>query len=166
MFFVSGAFLPLLAKGSANNHGYSASIVNVASISGMMRGSSSGQYAYASSKAAALHLSKMLGNTLAQAKVCCRFSRCSRIVLIDRSQIRVNTIAPGIFPSEMTAGESDEHNKSNIDSKGKGLPAGRPGKDSDMATAILYLVGPCSTFTNGQVLYPDGGAVLTQPAAM
>jgi NAD(P)-dependent dehydrogenase (short-subunit alcohol dehydrogenase family) len=69
MFFVSGAFLPLLAKGSAHNHGYSASIVNVASISGMMRGSSSGQYAYASSKAAALHLSKMLGNTLAQAKV-------------------------------------------------------------------------------------------------
>jgi NAD(P)-dependent dehydrogenase (short-subunit alcohol dehydrogenase family) len=69
LFFVSAAFLPLLSKGSANNHGYSASIVNVASISGMMRGSSSGQYAYASSKAAALHLSKMLGNTLAQAKV-------------------------------------------------------------------------------------------------
>jgi NAD(P)-dependent dehydrogenase (short-subunit alcohol dehydrogenase family) len=77
----------------------------------------------------------------------------------------VNTIAPGIFPSEMSAGESDEHNKSNIDSMGKGLPAARPGKDSDMAAAILYLVGPCSTFTNGQ-LYPDGGAVLTEPAAM
>jgi NAD(P)-dependent dehydrogenase (short-subunit alcohol dehydrogenase family) len=57
--------------------------VNVASISGMMRGSSSGQFAYAASKAAALHLSKMLGTTLAQAK------------------IRVNTIAPGIFPSEV-----------------------------------------------------------------
>jgi NAD(P)-dependent dehydrogenase (short-subunit alcohol dehydrogenase family) len=68
-FFVSAAFLPLLARGTANNKGYSASIVNVASISGMMRGSSSGQFAYAASKAAALHLSKMLGTTLAQAKV-------------------------------------------------------------------------------------------------
>jgi NAD(P)-dependent dehydrogenase (short-subunit alcohol dehydrogenase family) len=82
-FFVAAAFLPLLAKGGAARRGYSASIVNVASISGMMRGSSSGQFAYAASKAAALHLSKMLGTTLAQAK------------------IRVNTIAPGIFPSEV-----------------------------------------------------------------
>jgi NAD(P)-dependent dehydrogenase (short-subunit alcohol dehydrogenase family) len=66
----------------------------------------------------------------------------------------------------MTQGESGSDNKSNIDGSGDSLPAGRPGKDDDMASAILYLVGPSSTFTNGQVLYPDGGAVLTQPAGM
>lgn len=94
-----------------------------------------------------IHLSKMLGVALAQAK------------------IRVNTICPGIFPSEMTAGDSDEANKSRLEGAGESLPAGRSGDDGDMASAILYLVGPNSTFTNGQVLYPDGGSVLTQPAS-
>lgn len=128
-FFTSAAFIPLLAKGTASKHGYSASIVNVASISGLMRGSSSGQFAYAASKAAMLHLSRMLGTTLSQAK------------------IRVNTIAPGIFPSEMTQGESDEHNKSRLEGAGDSLPAGRSGNDQDMANAILVRVVcavPCS----------------------
>lgn len=145
-FFVAAAFIPLLSKGTANTHGYSSSIVNIASISGMMRTSSSGQFAYAASKAAMLHLSKILGTTLAQAK------------------IRVNTICPGIFPSEMTADNSDEANKSRLQDVGKSLPAGRSGDDGDMAAAILYLVGPNSNFLNGQVLHPDGGAVLTSPA--
>jgi NAD(P)-dependent dehydrogenase (short-subunit alcohol dehydrogenase family) len=123
-FFTSAAFIPLLAKGTASKHGYSASIVNVASISGLMRGSSSGQFAYAASKAAMLHLSRMLGTTLSQAK------------------IRVNTIAPGIFPSEMTQGESDEHNKSRLEGAGDSLPAGRSGNDQDMANAILVRVVP------------------------
>jgi NAD(P)-dependent dehydrogenase (short-subunit alcohol dehydrogenase family) len=147
-YFVAAAFLPLLAKGTASKPGYSTSIVNVASISGMMRTSSEAQFAYASSKAAMIHLSKMLGTTLAQAK------------------IRVNTICPGIFPSEMSQGKSDAENKSQIDGMGEGLPAGRPGNDQDMAAAILYLVGPASAFSNGQILYPDGGAVLTEPADM
>jgi NAD(P)-dependent dehydrogenase (short-subunit alcohol dehydrogenase family) len=69
MHFVPTAFIPLLAKGSTNNHGYSASMINVASISGMMQGSSSGQFAYAASKAAALHLGKILGTSFVHAKV-------------------------------------------------------------------------------------------------
>lgn len=138
-YFVSAAFIPLLSRGTANTHGYSASIVNVASISGSLRVSPSGEFAYAASKAAMLHLSKLLGTTLAQAK------------------IRVNTISPGIFPSEMTAAGSDEANKSRLVEKGKNLPAGRSGDDGDMAAAILYLVGPNSNFLNGQVLHPDGG---------
>jgi len=71
-------------------------------------------------------------------------------------KIRVNQIAvgslsylasyayeePGIFPSEMTAGDSDEHtHKSDLSNteKGKGLPSGRPGSEVDMAAATLYL---------------------------
>lgn len=49
---------------------------------------------------------------------------------------------PGIFPSEMTAGDSDkETHKSDLSDteKGKGLPAGRPGQEEDMAAATLYL---------------------------
>jgi NAD(P)-dependent dehydrogenase (short-subunit alcohol dehydrogenase family) len=52
------------------------------------------------------------------------------------------TPQPGIFPSEMTAQDSDEHtHKSDLSGtgKGEGLPAGRPGDEKDMAAAILYL---------------------------
>ena len=50
-FFTTAAFLPLLAKGKDVTPGYTSSVVNVASISGVMKGSSSGQFAYATSKA-------------------------------------------------------------------------------------------------------------------
>ena len=83
-FYTSMAFLPLLAKGRVTTPGYTSSVVNVASISGLMKGSSSGQFAYSCSKAAALHLTRMLASTFAQTKV------------------RVNCIAPGLFPSEVS----------------------------------------------------------------
>ena len=80
VYFVSAGFLPLLAKGRVNSPGYAPSIINITSISGVMKGSSSGQFAYASSKAAAIHLTRVMATTFAEAKV------------------RVNSIAPGCFP--------------------------------------------------------------------
>lgn len=59
-----------------------------------------------------------------------------------RLKIRVNQIAPGIFPLEMTAEASDpDTHQSDLSGTGKGesLPAGRPGKEEDMAAATLYL---------------------------
>ena len=50
-FFTTMAFLPLLGKARDATPGYSPSVVNIASISGVMKGSSSGQFAYATSKA-------------------------------------------------------------------------------------------------------------------
>ncbi|KAJ4384945.1 hypothetical protein N0V86_000549 [Didymella sp. IMI 355093] len=146
IFYMSMTFLPLLAKGGNKTPGYTSSVVNVTSISGAMKGSSSGQFAYASSKASATHLSKMLATTFIGTKV------------------RVNVIAPGVFPSEMTTGSSDEDNKSVIEG-GMSNPAGRPGKDSDMAASILMLAGPGGVFYNEQILYPDGGNTLSQPSS-
>ncbi|KAK4998517.1 hypothetical protein LTR66_002263 [Elasticomyces elasticus] len=145
-FYMSMAFLPLLAKGGEVVPGYTSSVVNVSSISGAMKGSSGGQFAYASSKAAFTHLSRMLATTFAQTKV------------------RVNVIAPGIFPSEMTGGESGEDNKTEMDMESSN-PAGRKGFDSDMAASILFLAGPGALFYNEQIVYPDGGVTLVQPAA-
>jgi NAD(P)-dependent dehydrogenase (short-subunit alcohol dehydrogenase family) len=79
------------------------------------------------------------------------------------AKIRINSIAPGIFPSEMTAGESNEHQKSSLDSEASN-PAGRYGHDTDMRAALLFLAGPSGTFLNGQVIYPDGGNILVSPA--
>ncbi|KAF4483549.1 hypothetical protein FAGAP_11692 [Fusarium agapanthi] len=144
-YYMSMAFLPLLAKGRETTPGYSSQIVNVSSISGAMKGSSMGQPAYATSKAALTHLSRMIATLAKDIKV------------------RVNVIAPGLFPSEMTTGESDEGNKSNIDKKMTN-PAGRPGHDTDMAATILFLAGKGGLFYNGQIVYPDGGSTLINPA--
>lgn len=137
-FFVAAAFLPLLSRARKATHGYSPSIVNITSISGLMKGSSGGQFAYGSSKAAMIHLTRMMATT---------FTDC---------KIRVNTIAPGLFPSEMTAGPANENNKSELREKGSN-PAGRPGHDTDMAACILFLAGPGGVFLNGQIIHPDGG---------
>lgn len=145
-YFLAAAFLPLLAKGREVTPGYSTSVINIASISGVMKGSSMGQFAYATSKAGLIHLTRMLATTFIEAK------------------IRVNCIAPGIFPSEMTAGSSGSDQKSELQPKSSN-PAGRPGSDADMAACILFLAGPGGVFLNSQVLYPDGGNILVQPAA-
>ncbi|KAF4449359.1 hypothetical protein F53441_7338 [Fusarium austroafricanum] len=144
-YYMSMAFLPLLAKGRDVTPGYASQIVNVSSISGAMKGSSMGQPAYATSKAALTHLSRMLASLSKDVKV------------------RVNVIAPGLFPSEMTTGQSDESNKSEINKK-LSNPAGRPGADTDMAATILFLAGKGGLFYNGQIVYPDGGSTLINPA--
>jgi len=144
-YFMSMAFLPLLAKANTETPGYSSQIVNVSSISGAMKGSSNGQFAYASSKAASTHLSRMLATTFASTKV------------------RVNVIAPGVFPSEMTGGSSGDDNKTKLEME-MSNPAGRTGHDSDMAATILFLAGKGGVFYNEQILYPDGGNTLVQPA--
>jgi NAD(P)-dependent dehydrogenase (short-subunit alcohol dehydrogenase family) len=80
------------------------------------------------------------------------------------AKIRVNCIAPGIFPSEMTAGSSGDDQKSKLEME-MSNPAKRTGHDSDMAACLLFLAGPGGLFMNGQILYPEGGNLLVHPAA-
>ena len=88
--------VPLLAKGRDVTPGYTSSIVNISSVSGLMKGASNGQFAYAASKGAFIHMTRYLATTLKDTK------------------IRVNQIAPGLFPSEMTTGDSDDTQKSEL----------------------------------------------------
>lgn len=140
-YYMSMAFLPLLARGRETTPGHFSQIINISSISGAMKGSTMGHPAYTTSKAALTRLSRMIATLTKDVKV------------------RVNVIAPGLFPSEMTTGESDESNKSNIDKKMTN-PAWRPGHDTDMAATILFLAGKVDLFYNGQIVYPDGGKFL------
>lgn len=69
-YFMSAAFIPLLAKGTANSkYTMMSSIVNVSSISGLMKGSSNGQFSYAASKAAFIHLTRSFATTLKEAGI-------------------------------------------------------------------------------------------------
>jgi len=118
LFFMTTAFLPLLQASTERHHGWSGTVVNIGSISGIVK-LAQHHFAYNAAKAAAHHLTRMLAGEIAAAG----------------HKIRVNAIAPGVFPSEMTAGESDEFQKSHLE-KGKyekKVPAGRPGRDIDMA---------------------------------
>jgi len=77
----------------------------------------------------------------------------------------VNSIAPGYFPSEMTTSESNEENKSEMPQDGwrkdKMVPADRPGRDEDMAQAVLSLA--VNKYINGQTLVVDGGLLIEMP---
>ncbi|KAL4803556.1 hypothetical protein BDV18DRAFT_145021 [Aspergillus unguis] len=147
-FFTTSAFLPLLNKSTEAEPGWSATVINISSISGIIK-SSQHHFAYNASKAATIHLTKLLAHEITSSNL----------------KIRINNIAPGVFPSEMTAGESDEKQKSAIakekyESK---VPARRPGKDEDMASTVLFAV--TNQYLNGQTIVVDGGYVLAAGSA-
>jgi NAD(P)-dependent dehydrogenase (short-subunit alcohol dehydrogenase family) len=142
LFFMTMAFLPLLQKASETQHGYSGTVINISSISGIVQ-SSQHHFGYNASKAAAIHLTKMLAAEVAN----------------NGLKIRINSIAPGVFPSEMTAGESGSDQKSHIEKeKYEKVPARRPGKDQDMAGAVLFVAA--NQYLNGQTVAVDGGYIL------
>lgn len=104
--FFTAALLPLLRKGGQAIPGHSSAIINISSSAGITKTHSQGQFAYSSSKAAFLHLTKEWAHTFVPLR------------------IRANCIAPGLFPTEMTTGTSDEHQKSHLEGAGFHFPAG------------------------------------------
>lgn len=143
LFFMTMAFLPLLQNASETHHGYSGTVINISSISGIVQASQH-HFGYNASKAAAIHLTKMLSSEIAE----------------NGLKIRVNSIAPGVFPSEMTTGgKSGDDQKSYIEKdKYAKVPAKRPGKDQDMAGAVLFTAA--NQYLNGQTVAVDGGYIL------
>ncbi|QDS69211.1 hypothetical protein FKW77_000669 [Venturia effusa] len=143
IYFMTTAFLPLLQKATEHQHRYSGTVINICSISGQVK-TMQHHPQYNASKAATIHLTRMLAHEIAN----------------NGLKIRVNSIAPGVFPSEMTAGDSKANQKSFIpkDKYADKVPAGRPGNDRDMAGAILF-AATCQ-YLNGQTVTVDGGYTL------
>jgi NAD(P)-dependent dehydrogenase (short-subunit alcohol dehydrogenase family) len=144
LYFMASKFLPLLDKGTQIEHGWSSTVVNISSISGILK-LSQHHFNYNTSKAAAIHLTKMLAHEVSSSGL----------------KIRINNIAPGVFPSEMTAQESNEAQKSALPKEKyeNKIPAGRPGNDRDMGNAVLYAT--TNQYVNGQTIVVDGGYVLS-----
>jgi NAD(P)-dependent dehydrogenase (short-subunit alcohol dehydrogenase family) len=136
------AFLPLLQRATDQHHGYSGTVINIASISGLLR-ISQGHFSYNTSKGAFVHLNKMLAAEVAKAGL----------------KIRINAISPGVFPSEMTTEGSGGDQKSSIPKEEREtLPSARPGNDRDMAAAVLFAAS-CQ-YLNGQNIPVDGGYLI------
>lgn len=121
----------MLARGSGN-------IVNIASILGLVASSPMKDATYCASKGALVNLTRQLG---------CEWGR---------KGVRVNALAPGWFPSEMTQADmfDDEAGAAFV---ARNAPMGRPGAPDELDGALLYLAGPASTYVTGQILAVDGG---------
>ena len=72
-------------------------------------------------------------------------------------RINVNAIAPGLFPSKMTAFlMEDETMRAEAE---KTVPMGRAGAQGDAAGTAIYLAARASAFMTGATLVLDGGQV-------
>jgi NAD(P)-dependent dehydrogenase (short-subunit alcohol dehydrogenase family) len=69
--------------------------------------------------------------------------------------VRVNAIAPGWFPSELTAELlADDSTKRWF---ARNCPLGRPGRVDELDGVLLFLASDASTYCTGQVIVVDGG---------
>ena len=114
-------------------------IVNIGSVLGSTTAGLP-QAAYASSKAAIEGLTRDLASQWT-----------------SRKGIRVNALAPGFFPSEMT----DQYPEGYLDAMMPRVLSSRKGDPEELAAALLFLASDASGYVTGAVLPVDGGMVAT-----
>jgi NAD(P)-dependent dehydrogenase (short-subunit alcohol dehydrogenase family) len=112
-------------------------IVNVASILGMIAGTPIKQANYAASKGAVIALSREIA------------------VQWARKGVRVNSLCPGWFVSEMTAGMDTDDSSQKYVMQNSPIP--RMGAEHELDGALLFMVSDASSFMTGQSVIVDGG---------
>jgi NAD(P)-dependent dehydrogenase (short-subunit alcohol dehydrogenase family) len=114
------------------------SIINMASISGLVGNRGGNNSHYCATKGGVIALTRSLAVEWAP------------------HRIRVNAIAPGYFVTPMT----DRLKKRDVDFYQElidRVPLGRFGEPPDLAGAVVYLASAASSFITGNVLVIDGG---------
>jgi NAD(P)-dependent dehydrogenase (short-subunit alcohol dehydrogenase family) len=112
-------------------------VVNMASILGLVSSAPIPGAAYAASKAGVVNLTRELA------------------VQWAAKGVRVNAIAPGWFPTEMT-GEMFDDERSMAFVR-RNSPMGRAGELHELDGALLFLASDASTYVTGHTLVVDGG---------
>jgi len=112
-------------------------VLNIASIEGLLghHPKRPGTVAYSSAKGGVVNMTRALAAEWGP------------------RNIRVNCIAPGYFPSKMTAATIDLHQ----DDLTANTPLGRLGGESDMMGPALLFCSDASAHITGQILVVDGG---------
>lgn len=132
IFYLTTRFLPLLKKAAMEDR--PARVVNIGSIDGI-RAPLLDNYAYSASKAAVHMLTRHLAHHLVA------------------EGITVNAIAPGFFPSKMTAFLFD----AGEDLVASNIPLGRVGAPEDIAGTAIFLSSKAGSYLTGAVIPVDGG---------
>ena len=133
-FTLTRQLIPLLAQAADPTD--PARVVNIGSVMGTMP-QGFPAYSYSASKAALHHVTRILSNELAS------------------RQITVNAIAPGPFPSDMTAFFTAKESAAAAVSQS--VPLGRIGRPEDLAGLILCLCGAGGAYISGAIIPLDGG---------
>jgi NAD(P)-dependent dehydrogenase (short-subunit alcohol dehydrogenase family) len=130
--------LSQLAARSMVETGQGGTIVNIASLWGLVGVGQIPMASYAASKGGLVNLTRELAAQWA------------------RKGVRVNALAPGWFRTEMTEGRmfGDERSERWIRSR---TPMGREGDKHELDGALLFLASDASSYVTGQVLCVDGG---------
>ncbi|MFT4008406.1 MAG: 3-oxoacyl-ACP reductase family protein [Nocardioidaceae bacterium] len=115
------------------------SIINISSVLGITTAGLP-QAAYAASKAGLIGMTRDLAQQWT-----------------GRKGIRVNSLAPGFFASEMT----DQYPPGYLDQMGLRIPAGRKGDAQELAAAAVFLASDAGGYVTGQTLAVDGGLTIT-----
>lgn len=132
---LTGLFLCCQQAGRIMRDQDGGTIVNIASLTSFVGFSE--VTAYGASKAAVAQLTKSLANDWA------------------RYNIRVNAIAPGVFPTPL--------NRQLLEGTPRGqwlrdhTPMDRFGEPEEIAGAAVYLASPAARYTTGEVIAVDGG---------
>ena len=111
-------------------------IINISSVVGIA--GQGGQTNYAASKAG------IIGFTKALAKE------------VGARQITVNAVAPGFFPTDLTADLSDELVQKALEF----IPLGRLGKLEEVAQLVTFLASDHAAYITGEVIRVDGGMAM------
>ena len=132
VFHLTRFLVPLLEKAASDDD--PARVINIGSIDGLQAPMLE-TYAYSSSKAAVMHLTRVLAHRLAA------------------QRITVNAIAPGPFESKMMAATLERFG----DQIRASCPLGRIGRPDDMAGAAIFLASRAGAYLTGAVIPVDGG---------
>lgn len=138
---VAGALLPIQIFGESMVQQSKGSIINIASMSGMIP--LSRVVAYSAAKAAVLNLTQFLAREWAPYR------------------IRVNAISPGFFPAEQNRALLYDE-QGNLSERGAKIightPMGRFGDPKELAGVVVWLASEAaSSFVTGQNIVVDGG---------
>ncbi|NOR20985.1 MAG: SDR family oxidoreductase [Xanthomonadales bacterium] len=125
---------PLLS--AAGRAGDPSRVINIGSVMGI-EPHGFPAYSYSASKAAIHHITRFLSNELAP------------------KNIAVNAIAPGPFPSGMTAFFTEDEKLTKAVTRG--IPLARLGRPEDFAGLILCLCGASGAYISGAIIPLDGG---------
>lgn len=134
MFQLTQALLPVLE--SSTSFDDPARVVNVGSVMGDVP-KGAGAYSYSVSKAGVHHMTRILGNELAE------------------RHITVNALAPGPFESKMTAFALADERRA--EKTAKGVPLQRLGRPGDVAGTLQFLCGAGGSYITGAIIPISGG---------
>jgi NAD(P)-dependent dehydrogenase (short-subunit alcohol dehydrogenase family) len=135
-FFLTQTLLPGLEAAATPDD--PARVIFIGSIAALWAKTSGGAYAYGASKAGVHQLTRMLASDL------------------TARGIRINAIAPGYFPSDMTDGffQAVPGLKEQVIAA---IPAGRLGAAEDIGGAVLFLASRAGAYLSGAILPIEGG---------